>query len=109
MRKIILGVTAALMLTSVTACGVAQPDETATCKVSGKDRVSKSDGGSEMRVYTDDCGTFVVADSLTRVQFRSADLYGKLQEGHTYKFTYHGWRNGVLSMFPNITEAQEVK
>jgi hypothetical protein len=106
MNKIVLGLTA-LLLASTTGCGLIQKDEYATCKVTDKDRVM-TEQGSEARVYTD-CGTFIVADSLTRGTFTSADTFGAIEEGKTYRLTYHGWRNGLLSMFPNITEAKEVK
>ena len=107
MKKIVVGVLTAVLLASA-GCGAVQQDEQATCKVLDKDRTTNSEGHSEARVYTS-CGTFKVADSLTRGKFTSADTFGRIQEGHTYKFTYHGWRNGFLSMFPNITEAEEVK
>jgi hypothetical protein len=85
-------------------------DDTKVCTVAGKDRVVSTDQNgnrhSEMRVYTDDCGTFVVGDSLVKGQWRSADLFGSLKEGQKYEFKYHGWRNGFLSMFPTITEAK---
>jgi hypothetical protein len=80
--------------------------ETQTCLVGGKDRTSNSDGGSEMLVYTD-CGTFVVEDNFIS-GFNSADLYGSIQPGKTYKIKSGGVRVGPLSMFPTILEAKEI-
>jgi hypothetical protein len=80
--------------------------ETQTCLVGGKDRTSNSDGVSEMRVYTD-CGTFVVEDNFIS-GFKSADLYGSIQPGKTYKIKSGGVRVGPLSMFPTILEAEEI-
>ena len=107
MKKVILGVAAAFVLASTAGCGAIQKDETASgCKVNDKDRVYVHKQGSEKRIYTT-CGTFTVNDSLTRGKFNSADLYGNIQRGHTYTLTYNGWRNGFLSMFPNVTKAVE--
>jgi hypothetical protein len=77
--------------------------------VSDKDRVSKSEGGSEMRVYTDNCGTFVVSDSLIKTDFNAADRYAKVKVGNTYDITSYGFRFGLFSMFPKIVDIQEVK
>jgi hypothetical protein len=87
-------------------------DHVKTCTVTGKDRVWKSDGegsgSSSMRVYTEECGTLEVGDSLVKGKFNSADTFGKLKEGHRYELKYHGWRIGWLSAFPTITEVKEV-
>lgn len=87
-------------------------DEVSTCTVASKDRVWKSDGNgggsSEARVYTEECGTFVVGDSLVKMEFSSADTFGAIDEGGRYEFTHHGWRFGLFSMFPTITEAEPV-
>lgn len=82
---------------------------TMTCTVTGKDRVASSNGSSDMRVYTSDCGTLTVGDMLIFGTFNSADIYGALEEGKTYKMTVSGARVPILSMFPVITEATEVK
>lgn len=83
---------------------------TETCTVESKERtVRVTDGNSSQQklVYTD-CGVFEVADTIIFGKFNSADTYGSLQEGETYKLSYYGWRNGFFSMFPNITEAVKV-
>lgn len=87
-------------------------EHTDICTVSSKESVTKVvDGNSqnEKRVYTEECGVFTVDDSIVKGQWRSADTYGKLKEGHKYAITYNGWRNGFLSSFPNIIKAEEVK
>ena len=87
-------------------------DHTKTCTISGKDRTTvytgKGNSHSQMRVYTEDCGSFEVSDSLIKGKFNSADTFGKLKEGHRYELKYHGWRIGWLSSFPQITEVKEV-
>ena len=81
--------------------------------VCGKEAVplSDSDGnnnGHEYRVYTSQ-GTFVVKDHFVNgIRTLSADTYGRIQPGVTYKITSYGWRNGLLSMFPNIEKAERV-
>lgn len=112
--KTVIGIIAAVVLIALIGGGLyaAQPNETATCTISDKSATKNSSedgGGTDYRIYTEDCGTFKVADSLTRGTWRSSDTYGKIKVGHTYELTYHGFRNGFLSMFPNITEAVEVK
>lgn len=83
-------------------------DDVQTCTVTGKDRTKNSNGSSDARVYTEECGTFVVGDSLVKWEFSSADTFGAIEEGETYEITSHGWRFGPLSMFPTITEADPV-
>lgn len=77
-------------------------DTHTNCKVLSKDRTKNSDGNSDARVYTENCGTFQVKDTLVKGNFRSGDLYGSIQPDHVYDFTSIGWRNGFFSMFPNI-------
>lgn len=78
------------------------------CVVNGKDRVSVSngDGGSrsEVRIYTDNCGTMMMKDTMFRGVFNSADMYGSVREGETYDVSTYGFRIPVLSQFPVITD-----
>lgn len=71
------------------------------CTVDDKDRASKKDGGSDMRVYTS-CGVFSVADDVIVGQWNSADIFSRIEVGRTYDLGTVGWRNGLLSSFPNI-------
>jgi hypothetical protein len=79
---------------------------TQTCTVTDKDRttVTSRDSAprSDMRIYTEDCGTMQVSDLLTQGQFESADIYAAIEPGHTYQITTVGWRIGWLSAFPTI-------
>lgn len=75
-----------------------------TCTVTDKDRTTKSEGGSDMRVYTEDCGTLAVSDSLLDWHFSSSDTYASIESGNTYNFTTRGFRIPMLSMFPNVVE-----
>ena len=78
--------------------------DTVTCTVTDKDRAKNSEGGSDMRVYTKDCGTLKVADSLFDGTFSSSDTYASIEPGKTYTFDTRGVRVPILSAFPNIVE-----
>lgn len=78
------------------------------CHVTDKDRSSNGNGGSDMRVYTDNCGVFNVADSLLSWTWSSADTYNEVEVGETYDFTTRGYRVPFFSMFPNVVEVEPV-
>ena len=77
------------------------------CVVVDKDRTSKPKGGSDMRIYTDNCGNFKVDDSWLSGTFHASDTYRDIKVGATYNFTTRGFRVPFLSAFPNIVEAVE--
>ena len=80
-----------------------------TTKINDKDRVCKStDSGSdcEYLIFTD-AGTFKVADTLFFGNFKSSDVYGKIERGGTYKMRVVGWRVGFWSMYPNVIKVEE--
>ena len=79
------------------------------CVVTEKDRTTNSEGQSDMRVYTENCGVFSVKDSVLIMRFDSADTYSQIKEGATYDFKTRGFRIGIMSQFPNIDTATEVK
>lgn len=96
---------AALAAVALTSCAQMNREQYDGCTVEDKDRAIDSEGSPSYRVYTD-CGVFTVADNLLEGQFNSADTYSKLKVGETYDFETIGWRNGFLSMFPNIVTAE---
>ena len=81
-------------------------EQTRACTVTDKDRttVTSRDSAprSDMRIYTNECGTLQVADLPTRGQFESADIYATIEPGTTYEITTVGWRIGWMSAFPTI-------
>lgn len=84
-------------------------DRIVTAKVSYKDRVCKStDQGSdcEYLIFTDQ-GTFKVTDTILYMNFKSSDVYGKLEINSTYRMKVVGWRLGIFSQYPNIVEVRE--
>ena len=110
--KVIVGLIAALViLVGIGACTSSVYIKESVhhgCLVTDKDRTSGgSGGGSDMRVYTDHCGNFKVADNWFKGVTDSSDTYRKLQKGHTYTLTTTGFRFGLTSSFPNIISAQE--
>ena len=107
---IALAVIVALALAGFAAVSYYSEDTHRDCVVTDKDRTTKSDSegnmSSDARVYTENCGTFVVADTLIKGKFNSADTFGSIEEGGTYTFTTIGYRFGLTSSFPNIIEVQ---
>lgn len=79
------------------------------CTVTEKDRTKNSDGSSDARIYTDDCGVLEVSDSLLAWHWSSGDTYAAIKPGNTYKFETRGYRVPFLSLFPNIVEVTEVR
>lgn len=100
---VILGIVGAI----ITTVSSNNAHNTQTCKVDDKDRSSDSKGNSIYRIYSD-CGVFAVDDNLFFGKFNSADTYNKIKVGSTYQFDTVGFRNGFLSMFPNILSATPV-
>lgn len=78
-----------------------------TCHVTDKDRAAR-DGGSDMRVYTDECGVLKVQDLFWAGEFSSSDTFAAIEPGRTYRFHVTGIRMPVFSVFPNIRTAQVV-
>lgn len=108
MRRLAIALALVVGVVSLTGCTAAAPRPAEVCHVDDKDRSTGPKGGSVYRVYTS-CGVFEVDDNIFLGQFNAADTYARIQPGKTYRLTTYGWRNGALSLFPNITQAQEVK
>ena len=81
--------------------------EMAGCVVKDKEAVRSNDS-NEYRVYTENCGTLKVGDSVFIMRFDSADVYADIDAGQAYDFKLQGFRIPVLSMFPNVIEATPV-
>lgn len=84
------------------------------CTVTGKESVSTTNASSDMRtheyrVYTEECGTLKVADTLSYGRWDSSELYSQLKEGETYNILTGGYRNGFFSIFPNVLEAEKAE
>lgn len=101
---------AALIIATVVGAVVSHnvTSEHTACVVTEKDRTTDRDGNSDMRVYTENCGTFSVGDNLFKGVWNSADIYSSIQEGETYDFSATGWRIPIISSFPKIHEATKV-
>ena len=101
-------VAVSIIVTPIYAISWSNTHSTVTCTVESKDRATKAKGGSDQRIYTEDCGVLSVADDMLNGQWNSSDLYAQIDEGKVYTFETVGWRNGFLSAFPNVISAQEV-
>lgn len=94
----------AFIVIGFAAISNANVESHSACVVSDKDRTTNSEGQSDMRVYTDNCGVFSVRDSIFIMRFDSADTFSKIKVGETYDFETRGFRIGMFSQFPNITQ-----
>lgn len=108
MKRIVIGVVAAASLVLLPSCS-SMNQHHETCTVIGKEAVNRGDAGNQYRVYTDECETLVVEDTLTEGRWDSADFYAKIETGKKYDFLVGGYRIGAFSEFPNILELKEVK
>jgi hypothetical protein len=82
-------------------------DHVATCTVQNMDRGATSDGSSNYRVYTRECGVLADEDSpIWYGKTNSADVWGQLQPGHVYQLHVAGVRWSLASWFPNIIGVQ---
>lgn len=80
-----------------------------TCTVTDKDRTRGSEGKSDMRLYTEECGVLQVHDSLLSFTWSSSDTYNEAKPGQTYDVTTRGYRIPFLSMFPNVVDLEPVE
>lgn len=83
-------------------------DRWRTCTVTSKDRGATSSSSSNYRIYTADCGVFKDTDVFLRGKNNSADIYGQIVPGLTYRLHVVGMRSGFGSHFPNILDVREV-
>ena len=110
-RTVIGGVVAAavLLLGGFLYIGEYYSTDTHTgCVIEDKDRTRDAEGNSDMRIYTENCGTFQVSDSFV-TDFKSADRFSKIKVGKTYDIQSYGFRVGILSMFPQIKDVTLVE
>lgn len=76
-----------------------------TITVKHKERVLSKET-SKYLVWSED-ETFENRDSLIKGKFNSSDLYGDLEENHTYRCKVYGWRVQFFSWYRNIIECKE--
>lgn len=79
-------------------------------KVLDKERITtnNSEGyiSSYYLIYTE-AGTLKLEDELLYGNFNSSDWYGQIRKDSTYTFHTIGYRNGFLSMYPNIVKFEK--
>ena len=59
-------------------------------------------------IFTDH-GVYRNDDSFWHFKYNSSDVYGLLDKGKYYNIKVYGWRIPILSTYPNIVKATEVK
>lgn len=79
-------------------------DKQITTESASKDSKVKS----TYLIFTDH-GVFRNDDAGWFVKYNSSDVYGNLDVGKHYRFKVYGWRIPILSMYPNLVKAEEVK
>lgn len=107
--KIIVGAIFVTIFSALLIMGVSYTmdrNEVGPCTVTGKESVMV-EGNNQYRVYTEECGTFIVKDTLFALRFNSADTYSSLKDGESYQFRTQGFRLGITSTFPNILDYAE--
>lgn len=107
--KLIAGVMFAAIFSALLIIGLfytMDRNEVGPCTVTGKESVMV-EGNNQYRVYTEECGTFIVKDTLFAPRFNSADTYSSLKDGESYQFRTQGFRLGITSTFPNILDYVE--
>lgn len=107
--KLIAGAMLAAIFATLLIIGVSYTmdrNEVGPCTVTGKESVMV-EGNNQYRVYTEECGTFIVKDTLFALRFNSADTYSSLKDGESYQFRTQGFRLGITSTFPNILDYAE--
>lgn len=103
----------ALIAVASIASAIFISGSSSTCVVTDKDRTTNSEGGSDMRIYTEGCDgsssvkVFSVSDNWFAGQFASADTFASIDVGETYNFETRGFRLPILSLFPNIVGVTE--
>ena len=111
MRNAIFILAAFIILgTLVFQCNGYGNKQTVTVKITGKERITESDGNKGIHSYYliySDSGTYKLEDELFYGNFNSSDWYGKIQEGNTYKFDLIGYRIGWLSSYQNIVKMEK--
>ena len=103
-----IGLVVVTVIASVSVQTFVSGSETG-CVVEDKDRTQNSEGQSDMRIYTENCGVLTVSDNWLKGQFNSADTYSRIDVGSTYDFETVGIRVGLFSLFPNIIKVEEVQ
>lgn len=106
---------AVILILIVVGCGVSvyglvNKDHVRITVRDKQTKVSCSDGDCKDKylIYTDH-GVYEDTDNLLQLKFNSSDLYGDLQEGHTYDCTVVGFRLPFFSSYKNLLSCEEVE
>jgi hypothetical protein len=85
--------------------------EMVTTTVLDKERVCDSDADGnatcQYLIFTEN-GTYRLTDSIFAGRFSSSDAYGRIKRCHRYEIESYGFRFGLTSTYPNITEVTDL-
>ena len=84
----------------INVCTYMKKDNVQGAKILDKERIHNQEH-SYYLIYTDK-GEFTIEDDLFRGNFKSSTWYGMLRRDSCYSFKTGGYRNGALSMYPNV-------
>lgn len=108
--RIVVGVVIMATLAALIIAGLLNTmhrGEVGPCTVTKKEAVMV-ERNNQYRVYTEECGVFIIKDTVVPLQFNSADTYSALKEGTSYNLRTQGFRLGITSSFPNILDYEPV-
>ena len=87
-------------------------DHTYEFKVTGKERITKSDDSYYLIYGFDEYGdskVFTNTDRLLRCKFDSSNMYAEIEEDKYYKVTVIGVRIPICDMYENIIDYTEIE
>ncbi|MEV1168564.1 hypothetical protein [Nonomuraea sp. NPDC049784] len=78
-----------------------------TITVKDKERVCDNSESCRYLIWDKDGDVYENTDAFLSLKFNSSDIYGELEEGHTYRVKVNGWRVQVTSSYPNILAIED--
>lgn len=113
MKKVIIFVFTIILIAAIGLFfGSTFNDQDYVVTVTRVERANYSGEGKYLIFCEEENGEVIVfenTDSWIRGKFKSSDMYAKIKEGHTYKFTVIGWRLPIVDGYQNIINMEEVR
>jgi hypothetical protein len=115
-KRSMVNIAVALLIVGIPVAGykgcarvLESTEEHVTITVTDKQRVGFGSGESRNEkylIYTE-TETFENTDTMIYGKHNSADFYGRLKVGHTYRVMVTGWRNPLWSSYRNIVRIHD--
>jgi hypothetical protein len=99
---------AVIAVLGVNAVSYMQTGVSKNCVVEEKKETSDLIKKRKMLVYTKNCGTFTIEDSIVDRRYYPENEYDTIQPGQVYNFKTRGISVPIFGMHPNILSLQEV-